>query len=57
MKKYAIFESNEDEAKCLALFDSFEEAQEAIEDTYTYPAAAVIYVCTEKQQIGESLLH
>lgn len=59
-KRYAIFESTENEAKCLTIFDSEKEAQEALREGKewgSYSDSATYYICTDLQEVGETIRH
>jgi len=53
MKKYAIFTSNNERGKCLAIFETKEEAEEnLLNPDYEKYTNLTIFLCTEKQRIG-----
>ena len=57
---YAIFESNADESKCLAVIAEKEDAIRDLEEGKQYgiySEDAVCYLCSELQKVGEAILH
>ena len=59
VKHYAIFSGREEKDKCLAIFDSEAEAFENLmnPDFEKYEGKMIVFMCTDKQKVGETILH
>jgi len=60
MKRYAIFEGTDNRDKCLAVFDTEEECQAALQEGKEwgkYSDSTTYYIVTEKQEVGETIVH
>ena len=56
--KYAIFENRKNSGKCLAIYNTIEEANEnLINPVFEKYPHRLILPCTELQKVGETVLH